>query len=105
MNETTGASVAGAAPLWNIISVVLPLGAAALGVLLLAANPRGGGDFAGAMGSAVLFVFGVGVACGLGAVAAIIALVRGERRAWLSVIGLVGNAAVVLPILALLARD
>lgn len=95
----------GAAPLWNIISVALPVGAIVLGLLMLAASPRGGGDFAGAMGSAVLFALGVGGACGLGAIAAIVALVRGERKAWLSGIGLLANGAVVLPLIALLLRD
>jgi hypothetical protein len=95
----------GAAPFWNILSVAVPLGALALGLLLLAADPRGGGDYAGAIGGAVLFVFGVGGACAFGAVAAIVALARDERKTWLSVIGLVGNGAVVLPIVALLLGD
>ncbi len=105
MNETDEAGARSAAPLWNIISIALPLGAAALGVLLLASNPRGGGDFAGAIGSAVLFVFGVGVACGLGVIAAVIALARGERRLWLTLIGLAGNGIALLPLLTLLLRD
>ena len=102
MNENEG-KPAGTAPLWNVVSVALPLGALALGLLLLAANPRGGGDYAGALGSAVLFVLAVGGACLLGAMAAVVALARGERKTWLSVLGLVGNGVVVLPILALLA--
>jgi len=105
MSEAKDAGARDAAPLWNVISIALPLGAAALGMLLLSATPRGGGDFATAMGSALLFVFGVGIACGLGAVAAVIALVRGERKLWLTLIGLAGNGIALLPLLTLLLRD
>jgi len=105
MNEAGKNDAESPRPFWNIVSVVLPLGAVALGLLLLAANPSGRGDFAGAIGSAALLAVGVGGASGLGAIAAIIALVRGERKGWLTAIGLLGNAAVVIPLLALVFSD
>jgi hypothetical protein len=40
----------------------------------------------------------------LGAVAAGVALARGEERMWLSLLGLVGNLAVALPVAGLLLR-
>ena len=92
-------------PFWNIIAVALPVAAIALGLLLLAANPSGSGDFAGALGGAVLFVLGVGGACALGAIAGVISLARGERKIWLTVLGFVGNGAVLLPLIAVLLKD
>lgn len=72
---------------------------------LLAVPGSGGtGDYAGRLGAGVLFVFGLGAACGLGALAAIVALARGEARLWLSVLALVGNLAVALPVAGLLLR-
>ena len=44
---------------------------------------------------------GVGAACVLGEIAALVALARGERLAWLTILGILGNGAVILPILAL----
>lgn len=87
------------------MSVALPVAAAVIGLLLLAGNLSGRGDFAGAMGAGVLFVFGVGAASALGAIAAVIALLRQERRPWLTAIGLLANGAVLLPLLGLLLRD
>ena len=97
-----GEPPSGRAPLWNIVAVALPGLVLAVGLLMLAGNPSGRGDYAGAMGSAVLLVLGVGAACGLGAVAALVALVRGERLRWLTVLGLIVNGIVVVPVLGLL---
>ena len=94
--------ITGAAPLWNIISIALPLGGFALLAIMAMTTSRGGGDFAGALGTAVLILFGSLIACGLGALAAIVGLARGERLMWLTVIGLVGNGIVLLSIGALL---
>jgi hypothetical protein len=75
-----------------------------LGLLLLAANPSGRGDFAGSLGATVLFALGVGGACAVGEIAALIALARGERLVWLTILGVLGNGAVILPILALFLK-
>lgn len=95
----------GPAPRWNVVSLALPAVALLLGLLMLAANPSGRGDFAGSLGAAVLFALGIGGACALGEIAALFALVRGERLLWLTILGIVGNGAVILPILALLLKD
>ena len=94
-----------AAPLWNIASVAIPAAAIVLGVLVLAGSRSGGGDFAGALGGGVLFIFGIAGACVIGEVAAWIALVRGERMAWLTILGIIGNGVVILPVLLLLLKD
>lgn len=96
---------AGRAPCWNIVSVALPVLAIAIGFIALTASPSGRGDFGGAMGAGILFILGVCAARSLGAVAAVIALIRGERMPWLTVIGLVGNGAVLVPVLGLMLRD
>ena len=95
----------GARPLWNVISVVLPFAAIALGLLFAASSPGHGGNYGAALGIAFMFVILVGGASILGVIAAIVALARGERKAWLSLIGLVGNCAVVFPLLALLLKE
>ena len=66
-------------PRWNIVSVALPLAVAALGLLFLFGGGSAGGDYAGRLGSAVLFVIGIGGACAIGEIAAIVAHIRGER--------------------------
>ncbi len=80
------------------------LPAAVLVIGLLSLGGGGTGDWAGRLGEGVLFVMAMGAACGLGAVAAGVALARGEERMWLSVLGLVGNLAVALPVAGLLLR-
>jgi hypothetical protein len=92
------------APRWNIVSVALPVLAAVIGLLMLAANPSGRGDYGGALGGAVLLVMGVAAACGLGVIATVVALVRQERMPWLTAIGLIGNGAVLVLALGLLLR-
>ena len=94
-----------AAPLWNIASVAIPTAAFLLGLLLLAGSRSGGGDFAGALGGGVLFIFGIASACVIGEVAAWVALARGERMAWLTILGIIGNGVVVVPVLLLLLKD
>jgi hypothetical protein len=64
-----------------------------------------GGDFAGAIGGGVLFIFGLAAACVIGEIAAWVALLRGERMAWLSILGILGNGIVILPVLLLLLKD
>jgi len=90
------------APRWNIISLALPGIALALGFVVLAASPSGRGDYAGALGSAVLLLFGVGAASALGAIAGVIALARAERLSWLTVLGFIVNGIVLVPLFGLL---
>lgn len=87
---------------WNLIAVGLPAVAVVIGLLSLGGS--GTGDWAGRLGEGVLLVIGVGAACGLGAIAAAVALARGEARVWLSIVALVGNLAVALPVAGLLLR-
>ena len=93
------------APLWNIASVAIPAAAIVIGLLVLAGSKGGGGDYAGALGGGVLFIFGIAAACVIGEIAAWVALVRGERMAWLTILGIIGNAVVILPVLLLLLKD
>ena len=94
-----------AAPLWNIASVALPAAAIVFGLLALVGSRGGGGDFAGALGGGVLFIFGIAGACVIGEVAAWVALARGERMIWLTFLGIIGNGVVVVPVLLLLLKD
>ena len=88
---------------WNIVSVLLPLGALVLGLLAMFG---GGGtrDHAGLMGSGAIVVMLAGGACVFGVIASIVALIRGERHHWLSLLGLIGNGAIILPLAELLLR-
>jgi hypothetical protein len=99
-NEPDNAS-ASRAPCWNIVSIALLVLTIAVGLWVLVSGSSGRGDYYGAMGAAILLLIGGAAACGLGLIAAIIALIRGERMLWLTFIGLVGNAAVVVPVLGL----
>lgn len=89
---------------WNLISLAVPVVGCLLGVLILSASRTGTGDYAGALGGGVLFLFGLGAVCVAGEVAAIAALVRGERLAGLSMLGVIVNGVVIAPLLWLLAR-
>src|SRR5262245_14854667 len=94
-----------AAPLWNIASVAIPAVAIVLGILILAGSRGGAGDFAGAMGGGVLFVLGIAGVCVLGEIAAWVALIRGERMVWLTILGIIGNGVVIVPVLLVLMKD
>jgi hypothetical protein len=87
---------------WNILSVAVPVTGLLIGWMLI--GDGGTGDYAGRLGAGILFALGMGAVCALGAVAAFAALARGESRVWLSMLGLVGNLAVVLPIAGVLLR-
>ena len=91
------------APFWNLVSVALPIAAGVLGIAILSSNRRGG-DYASALGGGILFLLGMAVVSVIGEAAAIAAMYRGERMLWLSVLGIVGNAAVFLPVLFTLLR-
>ncbi len=89
---------------WNIVSLVLPVAAMVIGGLMVSGSRSGAGDFAGALGGGVLFLFGMAAVCVLGEIAAIAALMQGERWAGLSILGVLVNAAFILPVLYLLSR-
>ncbi|HEU0121393.1 MAG TPA: hypothetical protein VFQ91_12765 [Bryobacteraceae bacterium] len=89
---------------WNLIAIFGPLGVGGLAILYLATAQYGRGDWGGRMANGVLFLFGMAIVCALGAAAAVAALLRGEERMWLSFIALLGNLAVVLPVVRLLWR-
>ena len=76
-----------------------------IGVLVLAGSRGGAGDFAGALGGGVLFIFSIAGVCVIGEIAAWVALVRGERMPWLTILGIIGNGMVILPVLLLLLKD
>lgn len=101
MQEDATPAPAGKPPRWNILSVAAPLGALVIG-LVQAAGASSGGNFGVALGNALAVVLLVIAGCAIGLVAAMIALVRSERMKWLSVLGLLGNGAVVVPALFLL---
>ena len=94
---------AGKPPRWNIISVALPLSGLAVG-LIQGAGASSGGNFGVALGNALAVVVWLVLGCVIGFFAALIAVVRNERMAWLSVLGLLGNGAVVLPIVFFLLK-
>ena len=103
MEEDTARAPAEKPARWNIISVAVPLAALAVG-LVQASGASSGGNFGVALGNALAVVVWVVLGCAIGLVAALIALVRSERMAWLSVIGLLGNGAVILPIVFFLLK-
>jgi hypothetical protein len=92
-------------PFWNILALAGPLTVAALGAILTVTSRSGTGDFAGRLGNGVLFVLAVGATCLVGEVAAVVSLVRGERHAWLAILGLILNLIIISPIAAILMSD
>ena len=98
MEADAARAPAGKPPRWNIVSVAAPLAALAVG-LIQAAGASSGGNFGVALGNALGVVLLVVAGCAIGLVAAVIALVRSERMTWLSVLSLLGNGAVVVPVL------
>ncbi len=92
-------------PFWSSLSLALPFTATLLGIAILLGARSGTGDYAARLGSGVLFLAGIGIACAFGEIAAIVSLLRGERLPWLAAIGVIANLLVILPILALFLRD
>jgi hypothetical protein len=92
-------------PFWNVLSLALPLAVAIGGAIVTVTSRDGAGDFAGRLGSGVLLVLAVGATCVVGEVAAVASLVRGERHAWLAILGLILNLVIILPIGAVLMSD
>lgn len=79
-------------PLWNLISLAAPIIA---GVAFVALRPQQGSPIIGDVGA---FIFGSVWGSPLGVLAALVALIRRERQAWVGVLGAVVN----LPLLVLL---
>jgi hypothetical protein len=90
------------APFWNLIAVGLPLATFLIGLVML--SGRSGMDYTGRLGGGILVVLGVAAASGLGVVAGAVALYRHERLAWLSILAIVLNCLVVLPVVGVLLR-
>lgn len=90
------------APYWNIVSIALPVAAALVGAAALKASSFG--DYGGALGGALKTFIVIGGVCVLGEAAAIASLVKGERMAWLSVLGALANLVVILPAFYLASR-
>lgn len=91
-------------PFWNLIAAALPVAGAIVGILF-ASSRNGQGDFAGRLGGAVIALCIVAAASSIGIGASIASLARNERMAWLAMLALAGNAAIALPIAALLLRE
>ncbi|MBC7895270.1 MAG: hypothetical protein H7066_07640 [Cytophagaceae bacterium] len=90
------------APFWNLIAIALPMATFLIGIVML--SGRAGGDYAGRLGGGVLFALGMAAASGLGVVAGVLALYRHERLPWLSVLGILVNCLVCLPVAGVLLR-
>jgi hypothetical protein len=91
---------------WNVVSIVLPLVTTGLSLLWMKGNRPTGGN----LGAALAPVFVVGMllwaVCVLGTVSATVALIRGEDKVWLSLIGLLANLMVVIGgLLFILPKD
>src|ERR1700704_2435114 len=79
-------------PLWNLISLAAPIIA---GVAFIAWRPQHGSPIIGDFGA---FIFAGVYGSPIGVVSAVVALIRSERKGWLSALGMLVN----LPLFALL---
>lgn len=79
-------------PLWSLSSLAVPIIA---GVIAVALRPKQGSPLIGDFG---VFIFGGILSSPLGILAAGVALIREERKRWVSALGVLVN----LPLLALL---
>jgi len=100
---TPGQAAAEKPPRWNIVSVTVPLLGALVG-FIQASGGSSGGNMGAAMGAAIAFMAFVVLGSVVGFIAAIIAVARSERMAWVSVIGLLLNGAVLLPVVFFLLK-
>jgi hypothetical protein len=89
-------------PLWNVVSLALPLVTIAGSVAILLAGDRD--SFADGIGGLIRVALGLTAVGALGEAAAVAALMRSERWAALSVLGIVANALILIPGLWLVAR-
>lgn len=90
------------APFWNLIAIGLPLATFLIGLVVV--SGRGGMDYFGRLGGGILLLIGVAAASGLGVIAGVVALYRHERLVWLSVVSIVLNCLIVLPVLGVFTR-
>lgn len=89
-------------PILSLISVVLPLAGAAYAFWVFSKSSADtvGGAIGHGIGAYLIFA----AFCGGGEVCAIASFFRGERPAWLSVIGAVLNLGAVIPPLVVLNK-
>jgi hypothetical protein len=78
--------------LWNLASLLLPLAGYAF-ARYTAQNPNHGGNMGSAIGAGIVYLGIILAATLFGALAAILALFRGERYLLLSILGLIANVA------------
>jgi hypothetical protein len=90
------------APIFNILSLVLPVVAGAWGYTL-ARSAKGATNMGEALGPWFALAFVLTAAALAGELAAVISLVRGERLGWLSWIGVAGNGVLLLPVIYFVA--
>ncbi|MFN7920878.1 MAG: hypothetical protein U0Q16_12320 [Bryobacteraceae bacterium] len=79
----------------SILSVVLPLAGAGWAVYIYKVGRPDTVGAAIGVGIAAYLVFAI--ACVLGEIAAVVALIRGERPSWIAVIGALLNLTAVIP--------
>jgi hypothetical protein len=85
--------------LWNVVSLLLPLAGYAF-AKYSAQNANHGGNMGAAIGAGIVYLAIILAATLFGALAAIVALFRGERYVLLSILGLIANVALALKTLA-----
>ena len=90
------------APIFNVLSVAFPLLVGAVGYTLMR-NAKGATNLGEALGPFFALIIAVCAAALVGEAAAWISLVRGERLAWLTWLGVVGNGVLLMPVLYFLA--
>lgn len=84
-------------PIFNILSLVAPVLGGAWGFWMIR-TAKGATNMGEALAPAFAFGMLLVLAAALGELAAVIALVRGERMAWLSWMGVAVNGTVLLSI-------
>ena len=88
-------------PIWNVLSLALPLLTGTVGYVL-ARGAKGATNLGEALGPFFAVAMLLTLAAVAGETAAIISLVRCERLRWLSWLGVVGNGALLAPIVYLI---
>jgi hypothetical protein len=88
-------------PIFNILSLVIPAVVAA-GGYYMARTAKGASNMGEALGPYFAAAMLVMIAAFVGELAAIVALVRGERMGWLSWIGVIVNGLLLMPAVYLL---
>ena len=83
-------------PICNMLSLALPVVVGSVGYHL-AKTTKGATNMGEALGPFFALAVVLSIAAAAGELAAIVSLVRGERLRWLSWIGVVANAVLLLP--------